>query len=255
MSLVVVVYVPGGIVMAGDSRTMGTIKLQQRKKASEQFNILSDNSYKVVMLTRAPAGVAHTGTAVINNQPVETHIRRFEEEKVREGTSIPEVAQALSAHFEENFAGIPVQFCVAGYETVSGASVPHVYSFHTTAQPKPNRVNAKDGEIRYGILRSGDTEIVNRLIRREFLPPFQALPVQDAIDYAIYLIDLTIKTMSFEPRVPTVGGPIDVLLMTPDGVGFVQQKQLHGQDPSQVWQPRPAGPRPPTQGETSTEDK
>lgn len=256
MSLIVVVYVPGGIVMAGDSRTMTGIKVKLGKdKVEQEYKTLSDNSNKVVALNKAPVGIGHTGTAVINNQPVESHIKRFEEEEVREGDTPAEIAEAISTYFQKNFAKVPVEFCVAGYEIADGVSTPYVYILHTTGRPKPLRINEKDGKTQYGILRLGDTEIINRLIKQEFLPPFGGLPLQDAIEYAIYLIDLTIKTMRFEPKVATVGGPIDVLLITPDGLGFVQQKQLHGEDPSQVWQPRPATTSAPAQAAPRTKKR
>ena len=65
--------------------------------------------------------------------------------------------------------------------------------------------------------RSGDTDIANRLIQKDFLPRFDAMPLQDAVDYAVHLTRTTIDTLRFEPRHPTVGGPIDVMTVTPGG--------------------------------------
>ena len=56
------------------------------------------------------------------------------------------------------------------------------------------------------------------------------MPLQDAIDYAIHLIRTTIDSLRFEPRYPSVGGPIDVLIVTPDGMEWVQRKELTGED-------------------------
>jgi hypothetical protein len=55
------------------------------------------------------------------------------------------------------------------------------------------------------------------------------MPIQDAIDYAVHLIRTTIDTLRFEPRYPSVGGPIDVLVLTPGGMQWVQRKELHGE--------------------------
>jgi hypothetical protein len=55
--------------------------------------------------------------------------------------------------------------------------------------------------------------------------------VQDAIDFAIYAVRATIDTMRFEARPKNVGGPIDVLLITPQGSRWIQRKELHGQPP------------------------
>ncbi len=71
--------------------------------------------------------------------------------------------------------------------------------------------------------------MVNRLIEKTQLPLFAAMPLQDAVDYAVHLIRTTIDTMRFEPRFPGVGGAIDVLAVTPSEMRWVQRKELHGE--------------------------
>lgn len=236
MSLIVTVYVPGGIVMAGDSRISASRVVEHEGKSEEMKLVLSDHTYKVVALTRVPVGIAHAGDAILQNQAVESHVRAFEEEEVKPGDGPFEVAEKLSAFFRRSFPGANVAFHVGGHQLERGISVPHVYALHTQKQPEPKRVNTDvQGNVQYGILRSGDTLVVDRLITKEYLPPFAAMPIQDAIEYAIYLIDVTIKTLRFEPRFPSVGGAIDVLLITPEGSGFVQRKELHGESASDTW--------------------
>ena len=55
------------------------------------------------------------------------------------------------------------------------------------------------------------------------------MPLQDAVDYAMHLIRTTIDTLRFEPRYSSVGGPIDVLVVTPEGMRWVQRKELRGE--------------------------
>ena len=50
---------------------------------------------------------------------------------------------------------------------------------------------------------------------------------QDAVDYTTHLIRTTIDELRFEPRSPSVGGPIDVLGITPSEPRFGQRKELH----------------------------
>ena len=50
--------------------------------------------------------------------------------------------------------------------------------------------------------------------------------MQDAIDYARYAIQVTIETMRFQRIVKTVGGPIDILAITPDGGKWISHKEL-----------------------------
>jgi hypothetical protein len=50
--------------------------------------------------------------------------------------------------------------------------------------------------------------------------------LQDAIDFARYAVDVTIKTMHFMNVVETVGGDIDILVITPDEAKWLQHKEL-----------------------------
>ena len=56
---------------------------------------------------------------------------------------------------------------------------------------------------------------------------FDAMMLQDAIDFSIYAIRTTIDTMRFQARPKNVGGPIDVLLLMPDQVTWIYRKELH----------------------------
>jgi hypothetical protein len=232
MSLVVTVFVPEGIVMAGDSRL--TLAYQERKKEREKPMtvehqvVLSDNAYKVEVLQKANVGVATFGATIIDNMPVTRYIWRFERTEVSEAEPVVSVANKLVTYFRSQFPGVEVGFHVCGYRREEEGSVPYVYFCHTTKETEPKRWNAdEEGETKFGVIRSGDTHVVDRLIDQKSLPVFSAMPLQDAVDYAIYLISTTIETLRFEPKFPSVGGPIDVLVINPRGMQFVQRKELH----------------------------
>ena len=55
------------------------------------------------------------------------------------------------------------------------------------------------------------------------------MTLQDAIDFSIYAIRTTIDTMRFQARPKNVGGPIDVLVITPDETRWIQKKELRGE--------------------------
>ena len=166
---------------------------------------------------------------VINNQPVDSHVHRFEEEWVTPDDDVISVGEKLLQYFQTNFPGVAVGCHVAGYRQEDRTRVPYVLVGHTTREPGMRRVNADaDGKVQYGITRAGDTLVANRLIDPNYLPLFPAMPLQDAVDYATHLIRTTIDTMRFEPRFPSVGGPIDVLVVLPDGPRWVRRKELSG---------------------------
>lgn len=234
MSLVVTVYVPSGIVMAADSR-MSVLRSEDREEGEQKMRVQqqlvqSDNAYKVVELRSVGVGVSVYDAGIINNQPVDSHVHRFEEEQVTTGDNVITVSEKFLSYFQTNFPGVNVGFHVAGYRTEERASVPYVLVGHTTKEPGIRRVNAvEDGTLQYGITRAGDTLVANRLIDPNHLPLFPAMPLQDAVDYAMHLIRATIDTMRFEPRFPSVGGPIDVLVVSAEGMRWVQRKELRSE--------------------------
>lgn len=233
MSLVVTVYAPGGIVMAADSR-MSVLRSEEREEDNNKIKlqhqlVLSDNAYKVVELRKVGVGISLYDAGIINNQPVDSHVHRFEEEALTADDDVLTTADKFLDYFGSNFPKVGVGFHLAGYRQEDRTSVPYVLVGHTLREQEPKRVNSSDdGRIQYGITRAGDTQVANRLIDPKQLPLFNAMPVQDAVDYSLHLIRTTIDTMRFEPRFPSVGGPIDVLVVTPDGVRWVQRKELTG---------------------------
>ncbi|HUF54727.1 MAG TPA: hypothetical protein VMR52_13320 [Dehalococcoidia bacterium] len=231
MSLTVTVYVPSGIVMAADSR-MSALRSEEReldgkKTTLQQQIVLSDSAYKILPLDRAGLGIAVYDSLIVDNQPIESHVQRFETEVLEEGDDIDAVTDKFMAYFHERYPSVPVGMHVAGYRTQGKARLPVVLVGHTVRETVVRRVNLNDqGDLQFGVVRAGDTAIVNRLINKATLPLFAAMPLQDAIDYAVHLIRTTIETMRFEPRFPSVGGPIDVLVIEPDGMRWVQRKEL-----------------------------
>ena len=103
--------------------------------------------------------------------------------------------------------------------------------------------NAKqDGSLVYGATWSGQIDIlvsiVNPVVIKDdkgvdkVIPApasiiWDAMTLQDAIDFSIYAIRTTIDTMRFQARRKNVGGTIDVLLLTPDEVRWICRKELH----------------------------
>jgi hypothetical protein len=55
-----------------------------------------------------------------------------------------------------------------------------------------------------------------------------AMPIQDAIDLAEFLVDATIKFSKFRPGAPTVGGPIEIAAITKhEGFKWVRRKHYY----------------------------
>lgn len=68
---------------------------------------------------------------------------------------------------------------------------------------------------------------VMQLIRQQLTVPLllPAMPLQDAIDLAEFLVDLTIKFSRFRPGAPTVGGPIEIAAISKhEGFRWIKRK-------------------------------
>lgn len=87
------------------------------------------------------------------------------------------------------------------------------------------------GDVIAGILGSKQITAPNGKVKPSITAPvvWDTMPIQDAIDFAIYTVRTTIDTIRFQARPKNVGGPIDVLLFTPDKVTWIQRKEYRGQ--------------------------
>lgn len=54
--------------------------------------------------------------------------------------------------------------------------------------------------------------------------PFEGMPLQDAIDYAVYLVNVVIGRFRFVIGAPICGGEIDIAVLTPNAFTWVNRK-------------------------------
>ena len=235
-SLITTVYVPEGIVMAADSR--------QTLALGEEMMISTDNATKIHLLEDQQVGISHCGQSFCNGMLVSSQINKFIEEKLTNSDDVITVAHKLVKYFRKSFGDVAVFFYVSGYKKENKVSIPYVY-FCSILGNKVERKNIySDNTIKYGLSWNGELDILesiinpvihedehgNKITIREVEPiSWKAMSLQDAIDFSIYAIQTTIDTMRFQARPKTVGGPIDVLLLTPQEVKWIQKKKLHGE--------------------------
>jgi hypothetical protein len=230
MSLIVAVYVPTGLALSGDSRTTAT-RTQSvpdpkdpGARLSVQTSIVQSDASEKVFLLFGRYGVGTFGDAFINNLPVAHYIEQFEAEgAARPPSTTPDLAKRLLTHFRKLNPVPKTAFVAAGYD----GTEPWVISIDV-ASDHAERLNERSGGgIEYGILRGGDTDVIDRLLSNRLnMPVFPLMNLQDAADFSRHLIRSTIDQMRFEPRFPTVGGPIDTLLVTAKGAQFLARKAL-----------------------------
>lgn len=237
MSLVITIYAPEGIILAGDSRL--TLNWNQNiNQAKTQFSITASDSNSKIFKIKDKFGLGTFGTADIKGIPISGYINQFIEEKITDKTNIDEIPKSLHEFFGDTLGKPATSFYICGYKLEKNISIPHIY-FIDIANKRTTRINIKGKAIKYGANWGGESEVMTRLLNnikinngKEWVEmntpgiPFNFFTLQDAIDFAIYAVRTTIETFRFQKRIKTVGGPIDILAIKPEGTKWIQNKEL-----------------------------
>lgn len=234
MSLVTTVYVREGLVMAADSRLTLSNQQQQGNQQIIQLSVTMSDSNRKLFVTQNRVAIGTFGQADIQGVPIAGFIDSFI--AALPATQSPQqTAQALLTYFR-GMNPIPnTSFHIAGYDSANPPSqeVWLVEVLNNQVQ-RQNQVNQQ------GITYGGEVDVVTRLFQpvaiagpnNTWLPlppvsiPINFFTIQDAIDFVVYIIRTTIDTIRFQIRPKTVGGPIDVLVIRPSSIEWVNQKSL-----------------------------
>jgi hypothetical protein len=177
------------------------------------------------------------------------------------GFQVREIADNLRAFLQERYEvqygplsprGQPsLGVLVSGYS--DGRYFPEQYLFEFPATPElqVRRPNKENGEPDFGVDWFGLTDAITRLIKGadprlatvfgqrletspdeawqslaqfEYPIAFEGMPLQDAIDLAVYLVEMTIGRYRFVVGAPLCGGAVDVAVVTPRGFTWVYRK-------------------------------
>jgi len=238
MSLLLTLYVPEGIIIAGDSRLTLNWSSQLGADVTSHTITASDSNNKVFIL-KDKFGLGIFGAADVNGIPISGFINQFIEEKINDNTEIDQIPMLLHDFFGERFNMPKINFYIVGYKTENGISVQHVYhlDIHNAIT---TRVNISNNRIEYGANWGGEVEVLLRIIQNikifrngnwidlPAIPiPWNFFTLQDAIDFALYAIRTTIETMRFQQKEKTVGGPIDILAIKPNEKPIWIKKKIY----------------------------
>lgn len=178
--------------------------------------------------------------------------------------SIERIAEQLKQYiFEELYETAfqswpekpPLGFIVAGYSANEGMAEEYKIEMTPSGLKGPESLRKKEAS---GMTWGGEPEAVNRLVlgydsrisqilqNNLGMPAaqvpmaieviqqglmnltpmiFPAMPIQDAIDLAEFLVDVSTKFSRFIPGAPTVGGPIEVAAITKhEGYKWIRRK-------------------------------
>jgi len=246
MTLVVSLRVPDGVVLAADSlqTTKGTIVpgvkdlTVEHPKTKEKIKIGDLNFPAITIPTSTSSfaqklfpfkgnfGVASFGASIINSRTIYNHIKNLENSISDEVNSVTEAAEMIKNYFNSQLQEQLKQnknqklkkdtfvlgFQVVGYESkedFSGRTI------EISIGEKSN-LNTKDG---LGCTVSGDTIVVTKLWELSKKKGMQqtnygSFSLKDAVDYSKFLIETTSTFQRFSNMIPTVGGAVDIALIT-----------------------------------------
>ena len=227
--------------MAADSRLTLTFPdpnfVDPNNPDTKHFiSVPQTDATRKLFLAQDRIGISVCGNATIGNVPISGFIESF----IRTLTpriSVENAAEALLQHFVRIDPNSATWFHVAGYSDSGIEKLTEVWFVDIASNQKNLTIGRGQQDGRW----NGELDILNRLFWQVYLKdasgnysplphpgiPLSFLTLQDAVDLAVFGMRTTIDLMGFQSRLRTVGGPIDVLVIKPDGAQWLSQKQLH----------------------------
>lgn len=220
MSIILTAVTGDGIVMAAESRTIKAPLAQVRGgyTSGMTYELVTDSSDKVFLLA-GRVGLAYSGPDFDEHGWYFNNEVRALEEEANKGCGIDKLADKLANRLKEALpSNMAFGFHLAAYDGYS----PLV----ATWPPQEPRLGYSKGAVRCGLAMDGETSILRKLLQGERIA-FHRMPLRDAIEFAELMVTLACKCQAwFEHRQPVSGGPVDILVLTPERAGFVKHKTL-----------------------------
>lgn len=253
-------------VKARDGLVLGTDSMTQIQAANPDGTVgviqTYGNARKLFQVKDLPIGVMSYGAGNVGNRSIQGLMSDFQQGIGAGVTVVPEIVQALfeffSAAHDTEFGDLePEQrpalgFFVAGYS--EGGDFAEEWEFllpyDTTPQtvrpadtfgsswrgvdiPFTRLIMGFDPRVREGLanigLDDGTVQAVMDVMDQFGTPTvYDGMPVQDAINYATYILRTTIGFDNFEIGPPGCGGPVQVAIVLPNtGFRWVQRPEFY----------------------------
>lgn len=262
MTICVSVKTRDGIVLGTDS--MSTVTLYGNDGQSMAQKTYS-NARKLVQIGSFPIGVFIYGTGNLGPRTVYSHILEYSRslENDREWT-VQKIASGLSQHMMQEYNEIYGEtkaqhflgLNVAGYSKGVASSEEWKIGIPSSIEPglvMTNGVNWEGILLPFGRLYQGydlrliqalqeagvKPDLLRRVLEETPLVPqilFDAMPLQDAINYVVYVLRTTIGFSSFETGPPTCGGQLQIAVISEeDGFQWVSRPEFRIPEDTNEW--------------------
>ena len=235
MSFLIAVYVNEGIVLASDRRTTYNRTETINGAIVQKIGLHTTNSTEKTFLCPNGAGISTCGDASLLGKPITGYIKEVIRGITLE-TPVADVPQMLVDYFRGQSIVPDTHFFVAGYDKDNDQVYQRLYKVNLKdAHPITPVDTSTQGASWDGEIMSLTRLVQNVAVKRSDgtyvdLPNEEILwgyfTLQDAIDFARYAVETTINTMRFKNVVETVGGNVDILVITPDETRWLQKTEL-----------------------------
>jgi len=267
MTIAVCIWVPEGIVLASESR-------QVYKNEKQNYRIASEFGQKVFQLSAGVGGITY-GKAYISRKNIHSLTEEFKTTSKASGkdldkASVGELAQLVGEFLQNKLndemksgseqTAQPTSLILGGYEK-------EINKIFEVSLPGPSIIEISTSAKFWAVWR-GQTDVITRLLKGydprigrlswfqpsnsneleklSYIINFDTMTLQDAIDFAIFLIKTTIDMQRFSDGImldpgdiPGTGGPIDIAVIRPNKCfKWVQRKELRGETVSKLRQTR-----------------
>ena len=235
MSFLITVYVNEGIVMASDRRTTYSTTINKAGLTINNIGIHTTNSTDRTFACPNGAGISCCGDATLMGKPITGYIQEVIRSKISESCMVESIPGILIDYFN-SLSNVPnTSFIVAGYDLIDGKKLQRVFQCNVLTKKIEERITTFQGAT-----WDGETNTLTRLIQNVAIKndkneycdlPYEDIlwgyfTLQDAVDFARYAVETTIQTMRFKNVVETVGGSVDILVITPDNTMWLQKDSL-----------------------------
>lgn len=237
MTIVASVKVRDGLVLGTDSMT--------QIWGPAGYVASFANAVKLFRLSELPVGVMTHGLGNIENRSIEGIVLDFCRELPEDVTAVPEIAQRLYEHiralydavFSEPTAQQALGMIVAGFSPEAPLGEEYEFLLPSDAAPRPIRPPEEVGSSWRGITapfaalgRGISPGFHQALIAQGVAGPeldalsqehgmqvaLAGMPLQDAVDYATYMLDVTIGWARFQVGVDACARPLQMAVITAD---------------------------------------
>ncbi len=256
MTIVASVKSRDGLILAADSMTTVTVPTP----LGPQFFKAYENGRKLFQIRDLPIGAVTYGLGNIGTRSMEGLVLEACKQMSDEVVAVDEVAGALYGYlhseYESAFEGLEQEqkpacgFLVGGYSRGETFARLFEFEFPDADGPTENLGSDQFGATWRGVdypfvrlWRGFAPALLNALANEDgvsqerigqLVAPleigvaYEGMPVQDAVNFATYILDTTIGFSRFAPGVPACGGPLQVAAILPDeGFQWIAKPELH----------------------------